>query len=156
MLYSQRANEAAPKTETSATIVLKRSQAMVDMSTDVTNSLNLEDRQPGMRCCNGLEYDHLNDGEAQHLSDDLSILAHPIRLQILDMLARHPGQVCVCDLEAALPVKQPTISHHLKLLRAAGLIDCERHGLWAYYFVQRDAMRALYTRVNGQLQAFAD
>ena len=89
---------------------------------------------------------------AQHFSEDLQILAHPIRMQILDILGRSAGQVCVCDLEAALPVKQPTVSHHLKLLRAAGLIDCERHGLWAYYFIQRDALSALYRRVNGHLQ----
>ena len=74
------------------------------------------------------------------------------RLVLKDMLARNSGQVCVCDLEAALPVKQPTVSHHLKLLRAAGLIDCERHGLWAHYFIQRDALQALYRRVNGHLQ----
>lgn len=89
---------------------------------------------------------------AQRLSDDLSILAHPIRLQILDILTRHAGQVCVCDLEAALPVKQPTVSHHLKLLRAAGLIDCERKGQWAYYFINRDALRQLYARIQGRLE----
>ena len=67
---------------------------------------------------------------AQQFSDDLQILAHPIRMHILDILGRSAGQVCVCDLEAALPVKQPTVSHHLRLLREAGLIDCERQGLW--------------------------
>jgi ArsR family transcriptional regulator len=90
---------------------------------------------------------------AQQFTDDLSILAHPIRMQILDILGRSAGQVCVCDLEAALPVKQPTVSHHLRLLREAGLIDCERRGLWAYYFVQREALAALRLRIAGQLEA---
>jgi ArsR family transcriptional regulator len=86
--------------------------------------------------------------EAQQLSIDLQALAHPVRLQILDILSRNAGQVCVCDLEEALPIKQPTISHHLKLLRDAGLIDCERQGLWAYYFVKRDSLQELCTRVT--------
>jgi ArsR family transcriptional regulator len=90
--------------------------------------------------------------EAEQLSEDLQILAHPIRLQILGILSRHEGQVCVCDLEAALPVKQPTISHHLKLLRDAGLVDCEPHGLWAYYFVRREALAELRARISGRLE----
>lgn len=120
--------------------------------TTMSDVIELEARQLGTRCCEGEDLLQLSTPEAQSLSDDVSILAHPIRLQILDMLARNSGQVCVCDLEAALPVKQPTVSHHLKLLRAAGLIDCERHGLWAHYFIQRDALQALYRRVNGHLQ----
>jgi ArsR family transcriptional regulator len=95
----------------------------------------------------------LSAEEAQQLSDKLQILAHPIRIQILDTLTRQAGQVCVCDLEGALPVKQPTISHHLKLLRSAGLIDCERHGLWAYYFINPDAMVELRSFVTGHLEA---
>jgi ArsR family transcriptional regulator len=84
----------------------------------------------------------------------LTVLANPIRLQILDLLARSDGDVCVCDLESALPVKQPTVSHHLRLLREAGLIDCERRGLWAYYFVRREAVAALHQRVAAQLNIF--
>ena len=61
----------------------------------------------------------------------------------------------VCDLETALPVKQPTVSHHLRLLREAGLIDCERCGLWAYYFVRRDAVVALRERLGARLDALA-
>ncbi len=122
----------------------------------MAETLELEERKRGARCCEDVgEHAQWTMEQAQDLSDDLSILAHPIRLRILDILTRHAGQVCVCDLEAALPVKQPTISHHLKLLRAAGLIDCERHGLWAYYFVNREALRELRTRVAGQLESLA-
>jgi ArsR family transcriptional regulator, arsenate/arsenite/antimonite-responsive transcriptional repressor len=105
-------------------------------------------------CCTPITSDRLSEGAAQQLTDDLSILAHPIRLQILDMLARAGGNVCVCDLESVLPVKQPTVSHHLRLLREAGLIDCERRGLWAYYFVRREAVAALRLRVVTQLDVF--
>ena len=83
------------------------------------------------------------------------LLAHPVRIQILDILAHYGGSACVCDLEEALPVKQPTVSHHLKILRDAGLIDCERQGLWAYYFVQREALAALRARIANQLDALS-
>ncbi|NNJ11654.1 winged helix-turn-helix transcriptional regulator [Chloroflexales bacterium ZM16-3] len=104
-------------------------------------------------CCNPDLAPRIGPDEAQQLSDDLGILANPIRLQILDMLAQRDGHVCVCDLEAALPVKQPTVSHHLRLLRAAGLIDCERRGLWVYYFVQRAALAALRARLLDRFDA---
>jgi ArsR family transcriptional regulator len=104
-------------------------------------------------CCNPDLAPRISADAAQQLSDDLGIFGHPIRLQILDMLAQRDGQVCVCDLEAALPVKQPTVSHHLKLLREAGLIDCERRGLWAYYFVRREALSAMRARVLAQFDA---
>jgi ArsR family transcriptional regulator, arsenate/arsenite/antimonite-responsive transcriptional repressor len=71
------------------------------------------------------------------------------------MLAASAGQGYVYDLEVVLPVKQPTVSHHLKLLRDAGLIDCERRGLWAYYFVDRLALAALRARIMGLLDALA-
>ena len=111
------------------------------------------ERRRGTRCCGPESEPRLSMEEAQEISDAMQMLGHPIRLQILDMLARNEGQVCVCDIEAAVPVKQPTVSHHLKLLRGAGLIDCERHGLWAYYFVKRDALREMRARVSSQLEA---
>lgn len=112
-----------------------------------TKTIELE---PTQACCQPLTAS-LGAAEAQQLSDDLQLLGNPIRLQILRMLASNSEFVCVCDLEAALPVKQPTVSHHLKLLRAAGLIDCERRGLWAYYFLRRDALAAVRERVGGLL-----
>ena len=102
--------------------------------------------QPITRSCCG-DLQQLDPQAAQQFTDDLLILAHPIRMQILTMLSRSDGQVCVCDLETALPVKQPTVSHHLKLLRDAGLIDCQRHGLFAYYFVNRTALAELRSRI---------
>lgn len=89
--------------------------------------------------------------DAERATTDLEILANPIRLQLLDMLVRKEGTVCVCDLEAALPVKQPTVSHHLRLLRAAGLVHSEKQGLYAYYRVDRDALSALRARITERL-----
>ena len=114
-------------------------------------TVELTERRRGTRCCADLDQQQLSADDAQQISEDLQLLGHSVRLQILTLLARSPGQVCVCDLEAAVPVKQPTVSHHLRLLREAGLIDCERHGLWVYYFVRRDALTALRTRITEQL-----
>jgi ArsR family transcriptional regulator, arsenate/arsenite/antimonite-responsive transcriptional repressor len=92
--------------------------------------------------------------EAERATADLEILAHPIRMQLLDMLVRREGgEVCVCDLEGGVAVKQPTVSHHLKLLREAGLVSSERRGLYAYYQVNRDALDALRGRISERLAA---
>jgi ArsR family transcriptional regulator len=125
------------------------------MEAHVTHVLEPIARKPGTRCCGNTDAQQLAADAAQQFTDDLLILAHPIRIQILTILARSAGQVCVCDLESALPVKQPTVSHHLKLLRDAGLIDCERQGLWAYYFVNRDALATLKARILAPLDALA-
>jgi ArsR family transcriptional regulator len=125
------------------------------MEESMTLTLEPITRKSGVRCCGEGEQQQLSSETAQQFTDDLLILAHPIRIQILTMLARSPGQVCVCDLEAALPVKQPTVSHHLKLLRDAGLIDCERHGLFAYYFVNRTALAELRSRILEPLDQLA-
>lgn len=100
-------------------------------------------RERGTRCCGGEARPLVSADEADTLSRAFEVLAHPVRLQLLDVLARNEGRVCVCDLEAAVTVKQPTISHHLKLLRRAGLVESERQGVWAYYFVNREALEAM-------------
>jgi ArsR family transcriptional regulator len=92
--------------------------------------------------------------EAERASEDLGVLAHPIRMQLLDVLVRTGGEVCVCDLEAAVPVKQPTVSHHLRLLREAGLVSSQRRGLYAYYRVERPALDALRGRIADRLESF--
>jgi ArsR family transcriptional regulator, arsenate/arsenite/antimonite-responsive transcriptional repressor len=117
--------------------------------------ITIQERTLGSRCCNPDLQAELSPNEAQSLSEAMQLLGHPVRLQILDVLARHAGQVCVCDLEAAVPVKQPTVSHHLRLLREAGLVDCERHGQWAYYFVQRERLAAIRAQVGGWLATLA-
>jgi ArsR family transcriptional regulator, arsenate/arsenite/antimonite-responsive transcriptional repressor len=123
------------------------------MTTIDLDTAQRTERRVGTRCCDPSVAPRISPEEAQETSDELSLLAHPIRLQILSMLGRSDGDVCVCDLEAALPVKQPTVSHHLRILREAGLIDCERRGLWAHYFLKREALSALRARVAQQLEA---
>jgi ArsR family transcriptional regulator len=112
-----------------------------------------EERRRGERCCVPSARPVVRTAEAERLTGDLATLAHPIRLQLLDVLLRNEGRVCVCDLEAAVPVKQPTVSHHLRLLREAGLVTSERDGLWAYYRVRRDALAALRERIASGLAA---
>ena len=63
-------------------------------------------------------------------------LGDPIRLQLVDVLRKHAGKVCVCELTPLFDVAQPTVSHHLKVLRDAGVVGSERRGLWAYYYVR--------------------
>ena len=74
--------------------------------------------------------------EAERIAGIFKAIGHPVRLQIMDILSRFGGQVCVCDIEGQFDLTQPTISHHLKTLRQAGAIDCEIRGLWAYYFIK--------------------
>ncbi len=71
-------------------------------------------------------------------------LGDPVRLRLLSLIASHPGgEACVCEISATFDVSQPTISHHLKALRSAGLLDCERRGTWVYYWVIPDALQRL-------------
>ncbi len=72
----------------------------------------------------------------------LTALGDPIRLGIIQLLARH-DRMCVCDIVAAFPVEQPTISHHLKMLREADLVDVVRHGHWAYYGLRREGLKRM-------------
>jgi ArsR family transcriptional regulator len=87
-------------------------------------------------CCPGLVTAPLDDAQAADLAKIFKALGDPVRLRLLSMIASLPGgEVCVCELTPAFDLSQPTISHHLKLLRQAGLIDCERRGTWVYYWV---------------------
>ncbi|MGQ4332466.1 ArsR/SmtB family transcription factor [Streptomyces hayashii] len=88
-------------------------------------------------CCPGLSAAPLDEDHAAGLAKVFKALGDPVRLRLMSMIASRGdgGEVCVCDLTPAFDLSQPTISHHLKLLRQAGLIDCERRGTWVYYWV---------------------
>jgi ArsR family transcriptional regulator, arsenate/arsenite/antimonite-responsive transcriptional repressor len=120
-----------------------------------SSELTILNRRPGERCCNPDLTAVLDADEAETLTSDLEVLAHPIRLRLIALLAGSSVPTCVCDLEAALPVKQPTVSHHLRLLRAAGLVESEKHGLWAYYHVRRDELNRLRRRIESGLDRLA-
>ncbi|MGD3106487.1 ArsR/SmtB family transcription factor [Streptomyces sp. YGL11-2] len=105
-------------------------------------------------CCPGLLTTPLDEGQAVELAKVFKALGDPVRLRLLSMIAsRAGGEVCVCDLTPAFDLSQPTISHHLKLLRQAGLIDCERRGTWVYYWLlpeMTDRLAGILTRPAGE------
>ena len=102
-------------------------------------------RPAGERCCEPVAYPDVERKEAFRMAAVAKALGDPIRLQLVDVLRRHAGKVCVCELVPLFDISQPTLSHHLKKLRDAGLVDSERKGLWAYYYVIPDAMKELST-----------
>jgi len=96
-----------------------------------------------------------SSAEVQRLGEDLGLLSNPIRISLLSILLEREGWVCVCDLMRALDLKQPTVSHHLKLLKDAGLVADERRGIWSYYFVRREELGTLKARVSIALDRLA-
>src|ERR1700726_1019528 len=102
-------------------------------------------RAPGVRCCEPVVYPDVERTEASRIATVAKALGDPIRLQLVDVLRKHAGKVCVCELVPLFDVSQGTVSHHLKVLREAGIVDSERHGLWAYYYVLPDALEELST-----------
>ncbi|SDE63552.1 ArsR family transcriptional regulator [Rhodococcus tukisamuensis] len=86
----------------------------------------------------------LAEVRAGDLARMFKALADPVRLRLLSLVASHAGgEACVCDISASFDLSQPTISHHLKVLREAGLLDCERRGTWVYYWVIPSALQQL-------------
>ena len=102
-------------------------------------------RAAGEPCCEPVVYPDVQRTEAERMAEIAKALGDPIRLQVVDVLRRHAGQVCVCELVPLFDVGQSTLSHHLKKLRDAGIVDAERRGLWAYYYVRPDALKELAT-----------
>jgi ArsR family transcriptional regulator len=81
---------------------------------------------------------------ATELAGQLKALSDPVRLRLLSVVASHTGgEACVCELSVGIELSQPTISHHLKVLRTAGLLDSERRGSWVYYRVVPEALQQL-------------
>lgn len=100
-------------------------------------------RSAGEACCEPVAYPDVERQEADRMAAVAKALADPIRLQLVDVLRKHAGKVCVCELTPLFAVGQPTVSHHLKALRSAGIVDSERQGLWAYYYVRPQALEEL-------------
>ena len=106
-------------------------------------------RPPGERCCEPLAYPRVALPDAERIARVAKALGDPIRLQLIDVLRRHAGKVCVCELTPLFDVGQPTVSHHLKVLRDAGIVNSERRGLWAYYYVRPEAWKELDRWLSG-------
>src|SRR5262245_4307139 len=102
-------------------------------------------RPAGEPCCEPVVYPEVEREQAIQMAEVAKAIGDPIRLQLIDVLRRHAGKVCVCELVPLFDISQPTLSHHLGKLRAAGLVDSERRGLWAYYYVVPGALEALAT-----------
>src|SRR5256885_15037116 len=100
-------------------------------------------RAAGERCCEPVVYPDVEGREAERMAGIAKALADPVRLQLVDVLRKHAGKVCVCELVPLFDLSQPTVSHHLKVLREAGVVGSERRGLWAYYYVNPDALGEL-------------
>ena len=100
-------------------------------------------RPAGEPCCDPVVYPDVERAQAERIAAIAKALGDPVRLQLIDVLRKHAGKVCVCELVPLFAISQPTLSHHLKKLREAGLVDSERRGLWAYYYVEPDALEEL-------------
>ncbi len=100
-------------------------------------------RPAGERCCEPVVYPDVERAQAARMAEVAKALGDPIRLQLVDVLRKHAGKGRVCELVPLFDVSQPTLSHHLGKLRAAGIVNSERRGLWAYYYVKPGAMKEL-------------
>jgi ArsR family transcriptional regulator len=98
------------------------------------------------RCCPPAQVDPSDRAEDAAL---FKALADPHRLTMLATLARASDEVCVCDFTGGLPLGQPTVSHHLRILRDAALVTCERRGTWVYYRLAAQAR----DRIDAALQS---
>jgi ArsR family transcriptional regulator len=94
-------------------------------------------------CCAPLRAASLSNEEAEATAALFRALGDPARVRILNLLVTAGGEVCGCDLTDALDLAQPTVSHHLKKLHAAGLLEREQRGKWAYYSLKRGATARL-------------
>lgn len=100
-------------------------------------------RPKGEPCCEPVVYPSVERQQALDIAVVAKALGDPIRVQIVDVLRRHAGKVCVNELLPLFDITQPTLSHHLKKLRDAGIVGVERRSLWAYYYVEDGALDAL-------------
>ncbi len=94
--------------------------------------------------CAPLLEDEIGEADAQRLAALLKVLAEPARLRLLSLIQAQPdGEACVCHLTSPLGLSQPTVSHHLKVLLEAGLVDREQRGSWAYFRVRPEPLAAI-------------
>jgi ArsR family transcriptional regulator len=103
------------------------------------------------QCCAPLVRQPLDEASAVQLAAVFKALSDPVRLRLLSLIASYKeGEVCVCDLLGAFDVGQSTISHHLRVLREAGLVDCRRRGTWVYYWPLPPALHRLSSLLDAE------
>lgn len=108
---------------------------------------------PGMRkvlpCCPPVLHGALSESDAEELASTLKALADPVRLRVLSLIAAQPeAEACVCHLTSPIGLSQPTMSHHLKLLHGAGLLEREKRGAWVYYRVVPERIEAVLAALS--------
>lgn len=96
-------------------------------------------------CCTPIAEAALDPAQAADGAAAFKALADPVRLRLLSIIASAGSEICVCDITPQFDVSGPTISHHLKVLRESGLVDCERRGTWVYYWPVPDRLAWLST-----------
>lgn len=102
----------------------------------------------GSGCCGGA-VDWLATDEAEQMAHQLAAVADPVRLQMLSIIARAPrGEVCACDFVGPIDKSQPTISHHLKVLAEAGLVEGDKRGRWVWYQLSPSSLTGLLGSVT--------
>jgi ArsR family transcriptional regulator len=112
-------------------------------------SLTVLDPAAAAACCPPLSAEPLSQAQAEQVAPLLKALAEPARLRLMSLIASHPGgEACVCDLNGAFDLSQPTISHHLKVLAGAGLVDRDKRGVWVYYRARTEALATLGTLIG--------
>ena len=106
--------------------------------------------RPGLaECCASVLAAPLDTTDAARLASGFAALADPVRLRVLSILAAAPeGEVCVCDFVEPLAKSQPTVSHHLKVLSDAGLVQGDRRGKWVWYSLNRDRLAELRSAID--------
>jgi ArsR family transcriptional regulator len=110
----------------------------------MSKSLTVLDPVGTAACCPPLTARPLSQAQADQIAPLLKALADPVRLRLISLVASHPGgEACVCDLNDAFDLSQPTISHHLKVLHDAGLLDRDKRGVWAYYRIRPEALASV-------------
>ncbi len=101
-------------------------------------------------CCSPVTREPLSAPQADLVVPLLKAIADPVRLRLLSLVASHgAGEACVCDLNDAFDLSQPTITHHLAKLHEAGLLSREKRGVWVYYRVDTAALAQLVTLLGG-------
>ena len=110
----------------------------------MSNSLLTLSPVETVACCSQLSREPLSQAQAAQIAPLLKALADPVRLRLLSPVASHAGgEACVCDLNDAFDLSQPTISHHLKVLHEVGLLDRSKRGVWVYYRARSEALAGL-------------
>ena len=100
-------------------------------------------------CCSPMSVQPLTIEQAENVAPLMKALADPVRLRLMSLVSsREGGEACVCDLNDAFDLSQPTISHHMKVLHEAGLVDREKRGVWVYYKARPQALAAIGTLIG--------